>query len=56
VPCTLGLIEHRKKPKEPALDTVRETLLGLKAAPGGKVRRRPGGLREPGARNATLYE
>lgn len=30
VPCTLGLIEHRSKPNEPALEVVRNALLELK--------------------------
>ncbi|MFL4973819.1 MAG: hypothetical protein ACJ8DU_08670 [Microvirga sp.] len=32
VPCTLGLIAHRKNPKEPALAIVREALVGLNGA------------------------
>jgi DNA-binding transcriptional LysR family regulator len=31
VPCTLALIEHRNKPNEPALEIVREALLGLRS-------------------------
>ena len=31
LPCTLGLIEHRNKPNNPALEIVREALLKLKA-------------------------
>jgi hypothetical protein len=30
VPCTLGLIEHRNKPDEPALEIVRKALLELR--------------------------
>ncbi len=30
LPCTLGLIEHRNKPNEPALEIVRQALLGLR--------------------------
>ena len=30
LPCTLALIEHRNKPNDPALDIVREALLGLR--------------------------
>jgi hypothetical protein len=29
VPCTLALVEHRNKPNEPALEIVRNALLGL---------------------------
>jgi DNA-binding transcriptional LysR family regulator len=31
VPCTLALVEHRNKPNEPALEIVREALLGLRS-------------------------
>jgi DNA-binding transcriptional LysR family regulator len=31
LPCTLALIEHRNKPNEPALEIVRNALLGLRA-------------------------
>jgi DNA-binding transcriptional LysR family regulator len=37
VPCTLALIEHRNKPNEPALEIVRNALLGLGA--GGETDR-----------------
>jgi DNA-binding transcriptional LysR family regulator len=39
VPCTLALVEHRNKPNEPALEIVREALLGLRLneAPATKV-------------------
>jgi DNA-binding transcriptional LysR family regulator len=30
VPCTLALIEHRNKPNDPALEIVRQALLGLR--------------------------
>lgn len=44
IPCTLGLIEHRNKPSEPALEIVRAALLGLRtmggAASAGKPRKR----------------
>ena len=44
---TLALIEHRNKPNEPALDIVRNALLGLRAvdaaAPGNQPARKPRG-------------
>jgi len=33
VPCTLALIEHRSKPNDPALEIVRNALLGLRTGP-----------------------
>jgi DNA-binding transcriptional LysR family regulator len=40
VPCTLALIEHRNKPNEPALEIVRNALLGLqKGADCGPMKR-----------------
>jgi DNA-binding transcriptional LysR family regulator len=33
LPCTLGLIQHRNKPDEPAFSIVREALLGLRTLP-----------------------
>ena len=33
VPCTLALIEHRSKPNDPALQIVRNALLGLRTGP-----------------------
>jgi DNA-binding transcriptional LysR family regulator len=38
---TLALIEHRNKPNEPALEIVRDALLGLRAGAGGGRRRKP---------------
>ncbi len=38
VPCTLALIEHRNKPNEPALDIVRQALLGLSERRPGNVK------------------
>jgi DNA-binding transcriptional LysR family regulator len=40
VPCTLALVEHRNKPNEPALEIVRQALLGLRVneAPAPKER------------------
>lgn len=32
IPCTLGLIEHRHKPNEPALEIVRKALLDMRPA------------------------
>jgi DNA-binding transcriptional LysR family regulator len=44
-PCTLALIEHRNKPKEPALEIVRKALLELKVdgRGGGRPSRSKGG-------------
>lgn len=39
VPCTLGLIEHRKKPNEPALELVRNAILKLRRLPAKAPRR-----------------
>jgi len=40
VPCTLALVEHRNKPNDPALEIVRQALLGLRLndAPAPKER------------------
>jgi DNA-binding transcriptional LysR family regulator len=57
IPCTLGLIEHRNKPNTPALEIVREALLGLRrengrreSAPATRTRkaRRPRAQQRPG--------
>jgi DNA-binding transcriptional LysR family regulator len=49
VPCTLALVEHRNKPNDPALEIVRQALLGLRVNEAPEPKERGPQLRSRGS-------
>jgi DNA-binding transcriptional LysR family regulator len=56
VPCTLALVEHRNKPNEPALEIVREALLGLRSNKDTGARKHAAKSRTPGSGPSRLRQ